>query len=1083
MKKVIKTIKKRKIFYLSIITLIIIVISSKYILSTFSLLEPVKSITITSNNVSYANHDKGSWKIDKSAKWTSPGKARITFDIDTIAKIQEDKYTDVIMVLDVSESMNGDKIDRVKSDSIDLINSILTNNHNKVGLITFESSSSIVSDLTNNKNALIEQINSLFDDGRTNYYRALENVDNILKNYTKENNRDCIVLFLTDGYPNEETPNEVGEYKYLKDAYPYITINGIQYEMGDTVLEPIKKVSDNQFIANMESLNNVLFKASVEPYKYDSFTITDYININYFNISSIDNINTSIGEASLDGNKVTWNIDRLRSGSKAKMTIDVTLKEEYVNVGGTYPTNSSTEVVSEITDNSEDVTTTDTPILSTNYVVMYDGNSPSGCSVSNVADNETKSVFEIVKISEQKPICDGYVFKGWKIVNEGIEKVNDDYFIMPEEDVTVRAVWSKLSLTKSVDGKVSKVQTLYNVMKDQAVMDNVRSEYVDSDSGIDFDQISSDTNGKGVYEKSGTENDENPIYYYRGNVDNNVIFGGFCWKMVVTTGTGGVKMIYNGVPTDGKCTSTGAGTQIGVSKFNTYFNSLADVGYMYGTRYPYSSKNVGIDYWKQYANKGSSVKSVLTKNSSMSSTNYYYADYAIWNGSQYVLYNSNDLNDTGALPVERYTWSFSFNDLKGKYSCFSETETSCQSVNYIGGGDSSNTYYLTLVDGNTLNDYRNVSNSVVYDGNTNSYILNSPINVSAVWYTDYSNYKGYYFCSDLNSTTCSTVYYIDADTNYQATIVSMSGGETYSTIEDNLNNAKWLYGNSVTYDGENYTLVDTVGYSPITWGTTFNELNNNHYSCLSENGTCSSVYYIFSTTDNKVYYITLTNGKTAEEALNEMLNYNTNSSTIKGNSTTNTTIDYWYLNNLDHINNSNGKSYSNYIEDTVYCNDRSYYNFSESGWNPDGGNTETYLRFGSYGRTSNPSVTCPRNIDKFTVSNTIGNGELDYPIGLLTEDEIRLAGGGKSANFRYYLWNGTPGTSSSNTATNWWTMSPFASNGNALVRVVSSGGKFTYADSNYASGGIRPVISIKPRIKIDGGYGTRDNPYTLEEIE
>ena len=29
-------------------------------------------------------------------------------------------------------------------------------------------------------------------------------------------------------------------------------------------------------------------------------------------------------------------------------------------------------------------------------------------------------------------------------------KINDDYFIMPEEDVTIRAVWSKLSLTKSV---------------------------------------------------------------------------------------------------------------------------------------------------------------------------------------------------------------------------------------------------------------------------------------------------------------------------------------------------------------------------------------------------------------------------------------------------------------------------------------------------------------------------------------------------------------------------------------------------------------------------------------------------------
>ena len=118
MKNIINTIKKRKIFYLSIFVLIILTISSKGILSTFSLLDPVKSITITSNNVSYANEDKGSWKVEKSAKWTSNGKARITFDVDTIAKTS-DKYKDVIMVLDISGSMNGDKLSRVKSDSIE----------------------------------------------------------------------------------------------------------------------------------------------------------------------------------------------------------------------------------------------------------------------------------------------------------------------------------------------------------------------------------------------------------------------------------------------------------------------------------------------------------------------------------------------------------------------------------------------------------------------------------------------------------------------------------------------------------------------------------------------------------------------------------------------------------------------------------------------------------------------------------------------------------------------------------------------------------------------------------------------------
>ena len=37
------------------------------------------------------------------------------------------------------------------------------------------------------------------------------------------------------------------------------------------------------------------------------------------------------------------------------------------------------------------------------------------------------------------------------------------------------------------------------------------------------------------------------IYYYRGNVnDNYVLFQGFCWRMLRTTDTQGVKILYNG---------------------------------------------------------------------------------------------------------------------------------------------------------------------------------------------------------------------------------------------------------------------------------------------------------------------------------------------------------------------------------------------------------------------------------------------------------------------------------------------------------------------------------------------------------
>ena len=241
MKNIINTLKRRKILYTSMFVLFMGVITINLMSSTFSLLQPIKSVEIFSNNVSYQNNEAGSWKVTKSAKWTGVGKARITVDVDTVLKTEGKINKDIIMVLDVSGSMEGEKLNRVKSDSIELINSVLDNTNNRMALISFETSSTLISGLTNDKNTLVNYINSLTDTGRTNYYRALLNVEEILKNYTKQNNRECIVMFLTDGYPNEETPNQIGEYSYLKDTYPYVTFNGIQYEMGNTVLDPIKE--------------------------------------------------------------------------------------------------------------------------------------------------------------------------------------------------------------------------------------------------------------------------------------------------------------------------------------------------------------------------------------------------------------------------------------------------------------------------------------------------------------------------------------------------------------------------------------------------------------------------------------------------------------------------------------------------------------------------------------------------------------------------------------------------------------------------------------------------------------------------
>ena len=95
-------------------------------------------------------------------------------------------------------------------------------------------------------------------------------------------------------------------------------------------------------------------------------------------------------------------------------------------------------------------------------------------------------------------------------------------------------------------------------------------------SYIDFTKSSNNDDPQGVYKIESTNNDNYPIYFYRGgnnNIYNHVIFGGYCWRIIRTTDTGGAKMIYNGIPSDGKCLNTPS-TNIGGKKYNN--NNIRD---------------------------------------------------------------------------------------------------------------------------------------------------------------------------------------------------------------------------------------------------------------------------------------------------------------------------------------------------------------------------------------------------------------------------------------------------------------------------------------------------------------------------
>ncbi len=133
------------------------------------------------------------------------------------------------------------------------------------------------------------------------------------------------------------------------------------------------------------------------------------------------------------------------------------------------------------------------------------------------------------------------------------------------------ALQSNLKVTADLKIHPQLGKSLYDLIKNQAVLDNKSSSYVVSQNGIDFGKGSTKDgkNGKGVYELHTTSNNNYPTYYYRGAVtDNNVLFAEQCWKIVRTTDTGGIKLIYNGKAVNNNCLKPSYDSKLNDTEFN-----------------------------------------------------------------------------------------------------------------------------------------------------------------------------------------------------------------------------------------------------------------------------------------------------------------------------------------------------------------------------------------------------------------------------------------------------------------------------------------------------------------------------------
>ena len=525
---------------------------------------------------------------------------------------------------------------------------------------------------------------------------------------------------------------------------------------------------------------------------------------------------------------------------------------------------------------------------------------------------------------------------------------------------------------------------------------------------INFANVSSNSNGKGLYILPGTENDTYPIMYYRGAINNNnVSFGGYCWQMVRTTDTGGIKMIYNGEPA------------ISGSGENTTYNC--------GVTRPFED-------------------SIMTTISIFNPAGYYYADdYEIisiqGNNATYKLKSKNN-------PLTQVA-------IASTSDAASNIPTIAANYPYTCMQTSSNGTCSTLY---KVVSHANETNANVYASTSLSSIDNNAFNSHAQSLSDVGYMSNARYVYSPNTPTSgayfgTSVEYDDFDSNgtYEYRLVNDGSGSVSTTLDA-----------------------------------------DHHYSCNMT--TCTTIRYYYYATEYLYRYISLTGGEKIEDALYKMtgngsLETKTKNSGYELNNTDSsikTLIENWFKTNLTNEVDAEKTNYASYLEDTIWCNDRSYNTqtgniatYSESGWNPNGGTLNETLHFGTYNRyyngwystTNVPSLTCPNETDRFSVSSRVAH--LNYPVGLLTVDEMIMAGASgntSTSNGSYYLYTGSQ----------YWTMSPAISDGGSSreFRVESGNVTGLYVTSTV---NIRPAISLKNGVEFEySGDGTPTNPYVVK---
>ena len=356
---------------------------------------------------------------------------------------------------------------------------------------------------------------------------------------------------------------------------------------------------------------------------------------------------------------------------------------------------------------------------------------------------------------------------------------------------------------------------------------------------------------------------------------------------------------------------------------------------------------------------------------------------------------------------------------------------------YFGG------FYWKIIRMNGDGSIRLIYNGTTPDATGTATSIN---NTTYQYNSKYSDptYVGYMYGKDFSFHTSNEVTYTD--------IVPLT---------------KYYFADNYQFDEETETFKITGNITSGTFTEMQDQFADYPYTCKNTNSTdsCQVILKVdsyVSETSVQAVYISYSSNSYENTLTND------NDSTVK------TVIDNWYESNIVGKNDSEGNLLTNYIVDGTFCNDRSFAS-SNTG---NGYSLVPNTSYSAYKRLyidsdKTATLKCSQKNDSFSTSSNRGNGNLTYPVALITADEVALAGGkGEFKNEDFYLRNNSY----------YITMTPSNFNGAnaiALMYRVNPTGELRPWFYVNTFVGIRPVINIRSDVLIQEGDGTIENPFIL----